>query len=188
MAKKDTELEVIGESKWDGRMLTSLGKLLLQILVLAIFCGTGLYLGCMNIVGQGGTWIEDIQNPTTLVYVVIGAGLCGIGFCWACIIGLKYNIKHRIVCGQRLQFNANTINLVFNCIKWVILSAITCGIYLIWLPTKIRKWACKHTTFAPEVEEEVEEEEEVEYPITYYTVDDEGNYEEMIFDDDEDEE
>ena len=72
--------------------------------------------------------------------------------------------------------------------KWAFLSVITAGIYLIWLPTKVRKWTRKHTVSEPvEVEGEKEEEENVvQYPIKYFTVDDDGNYEEMKVDLDED--
>ncbi len=184
---KNKEQEVVFESKWDGRLLTYIGKWILQLLVLGIFAGVGLYLGCMNVVGGGGAWYEDIQDPTTLALVVVGAILCGIGFCWFCIIGLKYDIKHRVVCGYRMKLKASTWNLFWNCVKWTFLTVITLGIYALWIPVKVKKWACKHTVCELDEEyvEEEEEEEEVLYPITYYTVDDDGNYEEMIIEDEE---
>ncbi len=184
---KNNEQEVILESKWDGRLLNYIGKSLLQLLVFGIFAGIGVYLACMNVVGQGGPWYEDIQEPTTLALVAVGAILCGIGFCWACIIGIKYDIKHSVVSGNRMKFKANTWNLFWNCVKWTILTIITIGIYALWMPIKVRKWTLKHTVCELDEEyiEEEEEEEEILYPITYYTVDDDGNYEEMILEDEE---
>lgn len=192
MAKKNKELEAVDMttvSKWDGRALNAIGMRLAQLLVFGVFALAGIYVACMNIVGKGGTWIEDLQNPTNIIMLVVGIAIFGIGFCWANIIGLKYRRKHTIVCGQRMKFNTNTWNLFWNCVKWFILSVITVGIYLIWLPTKVRKWTRKHTVSEPvEVEGEEEEEEEnvVQYPIKYFTVDDDGNYEEMKVDLDED--
>lgn len=185
MAKKNKELEAVdvAVSKWDGRALNAIGMRLAQLLVFDIFAVVGIYLAGMNVIDNGSPLAEDLKNPTTIAMILIGIVIFGIGFCWANIIGLKYRRKHTIVCGQRMRFTANTWNLFWNCVKWAILSVITVGIYLIWLPTKVRKWTRKHTVSEP-VEEEVEEDEEeddniVEYPIKYFTVDDDGNYEEM---------
>ncbi len=183
MAKKNKKLEAVdvAVSKWDGRALNAIGMRLAQLLVFGIFAIAGVLLACVNVIDNGSPLAEDLKNPTTLAMILIGIVIFGIGFCWANIIGLKYRRKHTIVCGQRMRFTANTWNLFWNCVKWAFLSVITVGIYLIWLPTKVRKWTRKHTVSEP-VEEEVDEEEDdniVEYPIKYFTVDDDGNYEEM---------
>ena len=181
MAKKEKEL-VVSESKWDGRLLTLIGRVLLQVIVFGIFAAVGFVVATNNIIGKGGPWIEDIQNPVNLVLVIVGAAIIGFGFCWAAIIGIKYNVKHTVISDQRMQFKAGTFNLFFNCIKWVFLTVITIGIYGLWVPVKVKQWKAKHTVSYPEEVEAEEEENVVEYPITYYTVDDEGNYEEMTFD------
>lgn len=188
MAKKHKELEAVdvAVSKWDGRALNAIGMRLAQLLVFGIFAVVGVYLACMNVVGNGKPWTEDIKDVSTLAMVLVGIVIFAIGFCWANIIGLKYRRKHTIVCGQRMRFTANTWNLFWNCVKWAILSVITVGIYLIWLPTKVRKWTRKHTVSEPVEDEECDEEDDeekeeniIEYPIKYFTVDDDGNYEEM---------
>ncbi len=180
MAKK---APVVNESKWDGRLLTYIGSWILRLLVLAIFVAAGFVVATLNILDNGKPLADDLQVPMNWVYIALGGILCGIGFCWFCIIGLKYDIKHRVVCGQRMKLKANTWNLFWNCVKWIVLTVITCGIYGLWLPIKIRKWAGKHTVCAPEEAEDEDDDNLVEYPITYYTVDDDGNCEEMVIDD-----
>lgn len=201
MANKEQEL-VVKEpvSSWNGTLLNYLGTRLLQLLVFGVFAAVGLYVACMKVVGQGGAWYEDIMNPTVLLMVIGGIAIFGFGFCWAAVIGIKYAAKHTEISGQKVYFNAGLFNLFFNCIKWAFFVVITAGIYLLWIPVQWKKWRAKHTeTYYEEEdedeeddeEEEEEEEKTIAYPITYYTVDDEGNYEEMKFeseDEDEDEE
>lgn len=191
MAKKNNELEAVETvSKWDGRALNAIGMRLAQLLVLGIFGGAGAFVAIMNVMNKGENWVAEIASSSNLVMLAVGVVLAAIGLCWAAIIGLKYRRKHTIICGQRLKFTTNTWNLFWNCVRWLLLSVITVGIYLIWLPTSVRKWTRKHTISEP-VEEEYEDEDEdddnvVSYPIKYYTVDDDGNYEEMDVDFDED--
>ncbi len=166
MAKKTKKTEVIPESKWDGKLLTYIGVGLLQALVITLFCGGGLYVACSKVVGQGGPWYEDIQDPMVLATVLLGMILFGLGVCWANIIYIKWDTKHTVVSGQRFKFTASTLNLFFNCVKWTFLTIITCGIYAFWMPIKVRKWQIQHT---------VSELEENAYGvgapiITYYTV------------------
>ena len=184
MAKKDKELVAGVESKWDGRLLTLIGTGLLQILVFGIFAVIGAVVAAFNIYHKGSDLLTDLQNPVNLILVIVGAAIVGFGFCWAVIIGIKWDTKHTVVSGQRLQFTAGTLNLFFNCIKWLFLTVITIGIYSFWLSIKVRQWKAKYTVSYPEIEEE-EEVNYVEYPITYYEVDEDGNYEEYEVEEDE---
>ncbi len=164
MAKKTTKTEVIAESKWDGRLLTYIGIGLLELLVIAIMAGIGVAIAY----AMGAFNENPDQMMQILGFVVIG--VCAmVGFCWACIIYVKWDSKHTVISGQRLKFTANTFNLVCNIIKWTFLTVITVGIYGLWMPIKVRKWQIAHTVSEPE-----ENAYGVGAPqITYYTVDDE---------------
>ena len=176
MAKK--ELEVVEEveaeevetvevapSRFTGGFWGYWGTQILRFIVSVLFCGVGFYVATMNIWGTGGKLMEDLAVPMNWVYLMIGGALYGIGVCWAEIINYKWHAKHTVVSNQQMSFNANTWSLFWNAFKWVFLSAITLGIYMLWIPVKFKKWQVKHTTSTPEIEEEeVVEEEEVEDP------------------------
>ena len=149
MAKKNKELEVVAESKFDGRLLTLFGTNLLQVLVIALMAGIGAaiaYALNFNVVG-----------------IVVLAVFAYIGVCWSNILFIKWDTKHTVISGQRLQFKAGALNLFFNYIKWIFLTVITCGIYGLWLYIKVRKWMVKHTVSSPEEEDQGD--------VSYYTVD-----------------
>ena len=171
MAKK--ELEVVEEveeveevetvevapSRFTGGFWGFWGTQILRLIVVALFCGVGFYIATMNIwPDKGGTLMEDLAVPMNWVYILIGGALCGIGICWSEIINYKWHAKHTVVSNQQIGFNANTWSLFWNAFKWVFLSAITLGIYMLWIPVKFKKWQVKHTTSTPEIEEEEEEE------------------------------
>ncbi len=181
---KNKNVEVVGPSYWDGGVLAYLGSWILRLIVLGVFLFAGWTVATMNIVGNGVPFMKDIlDNPLLILYVAAGGALCGIGVCWFFIIGLKYDIKHRVINGQRLRFTASTWNLFWNCVKWVIFSLSV--VYLLWLLPSMKKWACKYTTSIPEIEEDDDEHKDlIQYPITYYTVDDDGNYEQLVVEDD----
>ncbi len=145
---KNKEIVAGAQSKWDGSVAGLLGTGLLALLVITIFAGAGVgvafALGVFN------------ENPETLMLVVsiaVLALLTLIGLCWASIIGLKYVAKHSVVNGQRMKLTANTWNLFWNAIKWLIFIAITIGIYLLWLPVAILKWLFAHMVSVPEVDD-----------------------------------
>ena len=164
MAKKSKKTEVVAESKWDGRLLTYIGVGLLQLLVIAIMAGVGAAIAYAL-----GAFAAE-ADPTMQIVGYIAIGVCAmVGFCWACIIYAKWDMKHTVISGQRMKFTANTMNLVFNIIKWTVLTVITLGIYGLWMPIKVRKWQVANTVSEPE-----ENAYGVGAPqITYYTVDDE---------------
>ena len=164
MAKK--ELEVVEEveavevapSRFTGGFWGYWGTQILRFIVSVLFCGVGFYVATMNIWGAGGTLMEDLAVPMNWVYLMIGGALYGIGVCWAEIINYKWHAKHTVISNQQMSFNANTWSLFWNAFKWVFLSAITLGIYMLCIPVKFKKWQVKHTTSTPEIEEEEEEE------------------------------
>ncbi len=56
----------------------------------------------------------------------------------------NYKIKHTIYDGEELEFTGDPINLLINCLKWVGLTLITFGVYLIVLKVSVIKWQVKH--------------------------------------------
>ena len=165
MAKKNTQPEVVAESKWDGRLLTLIGTSILQFLAIALMIGIG-----AGIAFALGAFNAEADATMAIVGYVVMAVFAMIGICWADIIFIKWDTKHTVISGQRLKFKAGALNLFFNIIKWTFLTVITLGIYSFWLWIKVRKWMVKHTVSFPE---ETEEEGNVVEPqITYYTVED----------------
>ena len=164
--KKNKLYEVGGASKWTGHCFAFLGTKLLQLLILVVFVGVALYLQTLRMIGVPGAWYVNLANdPLAIVFLVVGMFICGFAFCWAAIIGIKYNTKNIIVNGQRMKFTGSTIPFCFTCLKWVILSVITVGIYLFYLPVAVKKWKYSHMT-------SVEDEASVpQNQVTYYIVD-----------------
>ena len=61
--------------------------------------------------------------------------------------------KHTIIDGRQVKFEGNGMQLWGQYIKWVLLSIITLGIYLLWLGIAMRKWVASKThlgEFVPE--------------------------------------
>ena len=164
--KKNKLYEVDGASKWTGRFGGFLGTKLAQLLVLAIFGGVALYLQTIRMIGVPGAWYVNLANdPLAVVFAAVGIILCGFAFCWACIIGLKYNAKNIIVNGQRMKFTGSTIPFCFTCLKWLFFTVFTVGIYLFYLPVAVKKWKYKHMTSA-------EDPDSIPHnQVTYYIVD-----------------
>ena len=143
MAKKNKNTVANG-SAFNGRLLNLIGTELLMTLVVVIMTAIGALIACFNIVGKGGPWYEDIQNPVNLLLVILGLVIAAIGVCWAEILFIKWETKHTVISGNSIKFNGNAFQLLGNCIKWTFLTIITVGIYALWLPIKVRKWKTKH--------------------------------------------
>lgn len=70
-----------------------------------------------------------------------------ICFPWAFCMIYRWEAKHTVINGKRLEFDGTAIQLFGNWIKWFLLTIITCGIYSFWLGIKLKKWQTKHTHF-----------------------------------------
>lgn len=75
---------------------------------------------------------------------------CTLGICypWAFCMVYRWEAKHTVVNGHRLQFNGTAMQLFGNWIKWLLLTIVTLGIYSFWLSIKLKQWKAKHTVFA----------------------------------------
>ncbi|MBQ7323685.1 MAG: DUF898 family protein [Clostridia bacterium] len=157
MAKNNAPVNA--ESRWDGRLLPLIGIVLLQLLIFGVCAFVGVLLVCWNIVGVGGSWMEDLQNPVTILLVLAGCAVFGLGIAWPCMIYTKWDTKQIVVSNRRFKFVGTTWAFFWHCVLWTILTIITCGIYGLWVPVKVKQWVVKNTVAAP-VEEETEETEE----------------------------
>lgn len=84
--------------------------------------------------------------------ISLGAGLiaeltCFIALPWALCMMWNFIISHVIIDGKRLYFDGKGEQLFGNWIKWLILTAITFGIYGFWVAPKLFDWVAKHTHF-----------------------------------------
>lgn len=76
--------------------------------------------------------------------------LCTLGICypWADCMVYRWETRHTVINGRRLEFDGTALGLFGLWIKWWILCFITLGIYGFWVCISIRKWKVKHTRFA----------------------------------------
>ena len=58
---------------------------------------------------------------------------------------ISYEIKHTKYDGKSLYFDGNGLQLIGKWILWMLLSIVTLGIFLIFIPNKITKWRVHHT-------------------------------------------
>lgn len=72
----------------------------------------------------------------------------GICFPWAICMIYRWEAKHTVINGHRLQFTGTGMQLFGNWIKWLLLSIITLGIYGFWVNIKLMQWKARHTEFA----------------------------------------
>lgn len=76
--------------------------------------------------------------------------LCTLGICypWAVCMVYRWETRHTVIDGRRLEFDGTALGLFGLWVKWWILCIVTLGIYGFWVSISIRKWKAKHTHFA----------------------------------------
>lgn len=83
----------------------------------------------------------------SILGVIVTVCTLGICFPWAYTMIYKWEVKHTVINGKRLQFNGSAVQLFGTWVKWLFLTIITVGIYLFWIPIKLKAWKTKHTYF-----------------------------------------
>ncbi len=68
--------------------------------------------------------------------------------CWK----QKWLCKHTIYDGKRLSFDGTGMQLFGKWLVWLLLSVVTFGIFLIFLPNKVEAWKAKHTHVNGEIQ------------------------------------
>jgi hypothetical protein len=71
----------------------------------------------------------------------------GIGTPFAIVFKLKWMNSHTYIEGRQLEFTGNALDLIFQWIKWLLLSFITLGIYGFWVGLRMHQWIAKNTVF-----------------------------------------
>lgn len=72
----------------------------------------------------------------------------GIGTAWAVCRKQRWELRHTVIEGKRLEFLGRGGSLLGKWIIWGLLSLITIGIFALWIPMKKRKWFTENTRFA----------------------------------------
>ena len=68
-----------------------------------------------------------------------------LGTPWAICMKERWLVEHTVIDGSQLAFDGTGWQLLGNFAKWFLFVIITVGIFMFWLPIKIKKWTTKHT-------------------------------------------
>lgn len=71
----------------------------------------------------------------------------GIAGPWAFVLFYKWEVKHTVVNGRRLEFYGKGGDLFLRWLLWLFLTIITLGIYSFWVYVKMQRWKIAHTRF-----------------------------------------
>ncbi|GAA1501022.1 membrane protein [Terrabacter terrae] len=94
--------------------------------------------------GGAGTYLG-----TALLGVLITVLTFGICYPYALVLNERWRAKHSYIDGQRLIFTGSAVGLFGTWIKWLALTFLTLGIYLLWVGPRIVQWKWEHTDFDP---------------------------------------
>ncbi len=75
----------------------------------------------------------------------------GICYPFAVVLTERWRCKHTFIDGQQLVFTGSAIGLFGRWLWWLLLSAITLGIYLFWVAPRLQEWKTVNTNFATPV-------------------------------------
>lgn len=70
-----------------------------------------------------------------------------IGVPWAIVLKYRWYVSHVKYGGRILKFDGTGSKLIGSYLLWMILTIVTLGVYLFFMPIKIRQWKVKHTHF-----------------------------------------
>lgn len=57
----------------------------------------------------------------------------------------RFFAQNRVINGYTVKFTGSGGQIIGNYIKWVLLSLVTFGIFLFWIPIKLKQWVIKNT-------------------------------------------
>ena len=65
--------------------------------------------------------------------------ICTLGIClpWAYCMIYRWETKHTVINGRRLEFDGTAVQLFGNWLKWLCLTVITFGIYGFWVNIRL---------------------------------------------------
>lgn len=71
----------------------------------------------------------------------------GLAYPWALCMKYKAKYHHTVVCGKRLKFIGNPLDLAHHWFWWWLLCIITIGIYALFLHVRMEKWTIANVIF-----------------------------------------
>lgn len=87
---------------------------------------------------------------TALLGFFITVCTLGIMYPYALVLRQRWHAKHTYINGRQLRFRGLATDLFLQWVKWLLLSIITVGIYLLWVQPRLTRWVVEHTDFADE--------------------------------------
>lgn len=115
---------------------------------------------------KGEESAESYYNGLTLARLGLGilgffASVCTIFILYPFVkcLKLKYKSRHTFYDGHRLVFTANGAMLFGKWILWLLLCIPTCGIFILFIPGRFKRWVIKNTHYditKHEISEETE--------------------------------
>ena len=86
---------------------------------------------------------------TGLLSLLVTVCTFGIAYPYALVLRRRWQAKHSYIDGRRLIFTGTGLGLFGHWLKWLVLSIITLGVYLLWVIPRLQKWVWEHTAFDP---------------------------------------
>jgi hypothetical protein len=83
-----------------------------------------------------------------MMALLIGALMLVIGYPFALVQRERWKAQRSYIDGRQLVFTGSAWELFRNWIKWLFLSIVTLGIYMLWVWPRIQKWKWEHTDLA----------------------------------------
>ncbi len=71
----------------------------------------------------------------------------GLAYPWALCMKYKAKYHHTVICGKRLKFIGNPLDLAHHWFWWWLLCIITIGIYALFLHVRMEKWTIANVIF-----------------------------------------
>ena len=90
--------------------------------------------------GTTGGWFVN-----AIICSLIVSFSFGIATPYAYCRMIKWTIENTSYNGSRLGFKGKGGDIMGKWLLWLLLSIVTCGIYAIWIPTKLDKWRVENT-------------------------------------------
>ena len=98
--------------------------------------------------GFDGWLIQEIGWK--LLGILVTVVTLGLGFPLAYCWKVRWEYEHTLYDGKRLSFDGRASQLIGNWILWLLLSLVTCGIYIIFIPKQLMNWKLLHLHLAGE--------------------------------------
>lgn len=85
---------------------------------------------------------------TLILSVIIVVFTLGIGYPFSFVLRERWKAKHTYIDGKQLRFTGTGTGLFGLWIKWWLLTIVTLGIYLLWVPPRLEAWRVEHLNYA----------------------------------------